>query len=123
VRCQQLKPLVSRRLSDKHKELNEAREAKKKATKQKFDKMKKKWQQSEQLVRKICHASQSPSNMDEKESEAEDVTIKLQDLKKNEKDRLKRIKALETEIAKITSELEKPVETEKMEDINDDLVR
>jgi hypothetical protein len=66
MRCQQLKPLVSRRLSDKHKELHEAREAKKRATKQKFDKMKKKWQQSEELVRKICEASQFPSNIDKR---------------------------------------------------------
>jgi hypothetical protein len=51
------------------------------------------------------------------------VTDKLQNLKKEEKARIKKIKTLETEIAKIKSDLEKPVETENMDDLNAELVR
>ena len=62
------------------------------------------------------------SSYTSQEAEAEDAMLKLENLKKSEKDRVKRIKALQAEIAKITSELKSPVETESMEDINDELV-
>ena len=48
---------------------------------------------------------------------------KLQNIKKEEKARVKKIKALETEIAKIKLDLSKPVETENMDDLNAELVR
>jgi hypothetical protein len=51
------------------------------------------------------------------------VIDKLQNLKRDEKARVKKIKALETEIGKIKLDLEKPVETENMDDINTELVR
>ena len=51
------------------------------------------------------------------------MTDKLQNLKREEKARVKKIKALETEITKIKLDLEKPVETENMDSINAELVR
>jgi hypothetical protein len=51
------------------------------------------------------------------DTEADDLTLKLENLKKDEKNRVKRIKVLENEVTKMTSELEKPVKTEKMEDV------
>jgi structural maintenance of chromosomes protein 5 len=56
------------------------------------------------------------------DQEAEDLSLKLEDLKKNEKGRARRIKTLETEIAKMESELENPPSIESMEAVNDDQV-
>src|ERR1700721_1335049 len=56
------------------------------------------------------------------DQEAEDLSLKLEDLKKNEKGRARRIKTLETEIAKMKDELENPPKIESMDAVNDDQV-
>lgn len=53
------------------------------------------------------------------EGEAEDLTLKLDSLKKREKERIRRIKTLEQEISRTEEELAKPpdVKLEKEEDL------
>lgn len=50
------------------------------------------------------------------------MTLKLYNLKKDEKERVRKIKTLENEIVKIKTELEKPVEKENPDDLVDELV-
>jgi hypothetical protein len=116
--------LTFRKLSEQHKDYNDAREAKKKTTKQRFDKMRSKWSQSERLVCTLngsfmLHSLNASCIQD---TEAEDLTLKIEDIKKNEKNRARRIKNLQVEIAKMTSELETPLQTESTSDLNDELV-
>jgi structural maintenance of chromosomes protein 5 len=58
------------------------------------------------------------------ESEAEELTQKLDRLKKTEKERIRRIKALEQEITRTQEELEKPPDAklEKEEDLVAEMV-
>lgn len=58
------------------------------------------------------------------EADAEDLTLKLDRLKKEEKDRIRKIKALEAEIARTKEELAKvpDVKPEKMEDLQNEMV-
>jgi uncharacterized protein YqeY len=56
------------------------------------------------------------------DNEAEELTDKLASLKSREKTRMRTIKILETEIANIESELKKPVVTEDIDMVNEELV-
>ncbi|KAF8237930.1 P-loop containing nucleoside triphosphate hydrolase protein [Tricholoma matsutake] len=91
-----------KKLDAEYKELDKTRDAIKKSTQAKFKKMTGKNDAIEKL-----------------EGEAEELTLKLDRLKQTEKERIKRIKALEQEIVKTREELAKPpdVKLEKEEDL------
>ncbi|KAF8076878.1 hypothetical protein FPV67DRAFT_1605252 [Lyophyllum atratum] len=91
-----------KKLDVDHKEHDRSRDDIKKTTVAKFNKMRTKWNASEKL-----------------EQDAEELTAKLDRLKREEKDRARRIKGLEAEIEKTKEELAKLMEVklEKAEDI------
>ena len=57
------------------------------------------------------------------ENEAEEITNKLDGLKRAEKDRAKKIKDLENQIKKIQDEIDNPPEVEDLQAINNEIVR
>ncbi|KAF5388335.1 hypothetical protein D9615_000804 [Tricholomella constricta] len=91
-----------KKLDADHKEHDKTREDIKKTTVAKFNKMKAKWTASEKL-----------------ETDADELTSRLDRLKKEEKDRVKRIKGLEIDVDKTKEELAKlsEVKPEKHEDL------
>ncbi|KAG6331319.1 hypothetical protein ID866_7768 [Astraeus odoratus] len=91
-------------LGIQYKELDKVREKKKNASKQKFQQMKTKWADSERL-----------------ENEAEDITTKLDGLKRAEKDRLKKIKDMQSQIIKWQQEVDNPPELEDIQAINEEI--
>ncbi|TFK43988.1 P-loop containing nucleoside triphosphate hydrolase protein [Crucibulum laeve] len=92
-----------KKLEESHKSLERERDDMKKSTQAKFRTMSTKWSASDKL-----------------ESEAEDITTRLGQLKRDEKERARKIKTLEMDIAKLEEHLAKPptVKLEKMEDLN-----
>lgn len=56
------------------------------------------------------------------ENEAEDVTNRLDGLKRAEKDRAKKIKDLENQLRKMQDELDNPPKLEDLEAINNEIV-
>ncbi|KIJ69821.1 hypothetical protein HYDPIDRAFT_78852 [Hydnomerulius pinastri MD-312] len=92
-------------LAAQYKDLEKAREKKKNASKAKFQQMKAKWADSERL-----------------ENEAEDVTTRLDGLKRSEKDRAKKIKDLEAQIKKWQHDIDHPPELEDLQVITDEMV-
>lgn len=91
-------------LGNQYKEQEKVREKKKNASKHKFQQMKTKWADSEQL-----------------ENDAEDVATKLDGLKSREKDRLKKIKDLQAQLARWEREVEDPPAMEDVRVINEEL--
>ncbi|KAH0588207.1 hypothetical protein H2248_006920 [Termitomyces sp. 'cryptogamus'] len=91
-----------KKLETEHKEYEKTREEFKKTALAKFNKMKTKWAASEKL-----------------EGEAEELTSQLDQLKKEEKERLKKIAGLESEIERTQTELARlsKIELEKPEDL------
>ncbi|EGO27756.1 hypothetical protein SERLADRAFT_354935 [Serpula lacrymans var. lacrymans S7.9] len=85
----------------KYKDYERERENKKKAARQKFLQMKSKWTESEKI-----------------ESLVEEVSGKLESVKKGEKERIKKIKDLEAQNAKWQRELDNPPELEDLQTIN-----
>ncbi|KAF8329916.1 hypothetical protein F5887DRAFT_1182074 [Amanita rubescens] len=77
------------------------RDRMKKSTKDNFQKMLSQWQRSEKL-----------------DTEADDLQSKIDQLKKDEKDRQRRIKEIERDIEQTRQELAVPVKTENAEDLN-----
>lgn len=57
------------------------------------------------------------------ENEAEEVTNRLDGLKRAEKDRAKKIKDLENQVRKMQNEIDNPPEMEDLEAINNAIVR
>ncbi|KAI0309852.1 P-loop containing nucleoside triphosphate hydrolase protein [Amylostereum chailletii] len=94
-----------KRLEKEHKRLDEQRQEKKKSVSRKFKALSSRWDENEKL-----------------EGEAEDIAGKLDSLKKEEKIRLQKIANLEKDIENIQKQLDKPVKTEKVEDIQEELV-
>ncbi|KAF9226823.1 P-loop containing nucleoside triphosphate hydrolase protein [Gyrodon lividus] len=90
-------------LAGQYKDFEKAREKKKNASKQKFQQMKANWAESEKL-----------------ENEAEEVTNKLDGLKRAEKDRAKKIKDLENLIKKWEHDINNPPELEDLQVIVDE---
>ncbi|KIK95336.1 hypothetical protein PAXRUDRAFT_25548 [Paxillus rubicundulus Ve08.2h10] len=91
-------------LAVQYKDLEKAREKKKNASKQKFQQMKANWAQSEKL-----------------ENEAEEVTNKLDGLKRSEKDRMKKIKDLHNQIQKWQHEIANPPARESLQAITEEM--
>ena len=99
----------------------------KKSTQNKYTKMHSKWTASEKLVRIAvvllrhipCSAVAIASIQ---ETDAEELTLKLDLLKKEEKERGKKIKYLEAEIVKVKGEIDNPVKLEKMEVLIEEMV-
>jgi chromosome segregation ATPase len=88
-------------LAVQHKEYEKAREKKKTASRQKFQQMKNKWGENDKLER-----------------DAEDVTNKLDGLKRAEKERVKKIKEIQGHNEKWQKELDNPPQLEDVEAIN-----
>ncbi|KAG1833286.1 P-loop containing nucleoside triphosphate hydrolase protein [Suillus subluteus] len=88
-------------LAVQHREYEKAREKKKTASRQKFQQMKNKWSENDKLER-----------------DAEDVTNKLDGLKRAEKERVKKIKEIQGHNEKWQKELDNPPKLEDVEAIN-----
>ncbi|KAG2359387.1 P-loop containing nucleoside triphosphate hydrolase protein, partial [Suillus spraguei] len=91
-------------LAAQHKEYEKAREKKKTASRQKFQQMKNKWGENDKLER-----------------DAEDVTNKLDGLKRAEKERIKKIKEIQGHNEKWQKELDNPPKLEELEVINTEM--
>ncbi|KAH9942592.1 P-loop containing nucleoside triphosphate hydrolase protein [Amylocystis lapponica] len=87
-------------------DVNGKREAKKTSTKRRFQAMERKFADNERM-----------------ETETEEAKNKLDSLKKNEKERLKDIAKLERTIASQQQQLDNPVKTENIDDINNEIKR
>jgi hypothetical protein len=57
------------------------------------------------------------------ETQAEEISNKFSNLKKEEKNRAKKIQDVEKTIQTLQADLEKPVEVENMADVDDEIVR
>lgn len=57
------------------------------------------------------------------ENEAEELTMKIDNLKKTEKERIKKIRAYEADLERMEAELKKPVQVEREEDVQAEIVR
>jgi hypothetical protein len=57
------------------------------------------------------------------ETQAEEISNKFSNLKKEEKNRAKKIQDVEKTIQTLQADLEKPVEVENMTDVDDEIVR
>jgi hypothetical protein len=98
----------------------------KKSTKAKFEKMQIKWNASEKYVRILSTSFSlfiSNTTACIQENEAEELTMKLDLLKKEEKERGKKIKNLEADIVKVKAEIDNPVKLEKVEVLIEEAVR
>jgi hypothetical protein len=113
-----------KRLETRLKRINDQRDGKKEAAKKRFKSMKVKWDDNEKLVyyrlsfwcsHLTCRSSQ--------ESQAEDISNKLSNLKKEEKSRAKKIQEIEQSIQKLQAELAKPLQVENMSEIDEEIVR
>ncbi|TFY82531.1 hypothetical protein EWM64_g1483 [Hericium alpestre] len=91
---------LKKRLEAQHKELNEAREKKKKDTQRKFRAMQSKWDDNEKLA-----------------EEAEELDTKLSNIKKEEKARAKKIIDTEKRIADMKRDRERTVKLEDPDDL------
>jgi hypothetical protein len=57
------------------------------------------------------------------ETQAEDISNKLSNLKKEEKNRAKKIQDVEKTVQKLQADLERPVEVESMTEVDEETVR
>ncbi|KIL63939.1 hypothetical protein M378DRAFT_78988 [Amanita muscaria Koide BX008] len=94
------------KLENDSKKHEQHREKLKKSTSNKFNQMVGGWQRSEAM-----------------DAEAEDLTTKLDQLKKDEKDRQRKIKELETNIERLKAELAIPLQTENADELMNDHVK
>lgn len=112
-------------MEEQHKQLSKIRETRKKAAQDKFKKMNDKSNQSEKLVSGpgffwgLCLTY---SCCRYKETDAIELTNKLNDLKKNEKDRLRKIQDIQSKIEQMQHDLDNPPEIEDMTAIEQDMV-
>ncbi|KAH7926802.1 P-loop containing nucleoside triphosphate hydrolase protein [Leucogyrophana mollusca] len=95
---------LAEQLAQKYKEYDKLREKKKGASRQKFQQMKTKWAESDKL-----------------DVDADELTNKLDGLKKAEKERARKIKELQAQIDKWQRELDNPPELENVQAINDEM--
>ncbi|KAH7912946.1 hypothetical protein BJ138DRAFT_1147123 [Hygrophoropsis aurantiaca] len=95
---------LAEHLGRKYKEYEKLRERKKAASKQKFQQMKAKWGESDKL-----------------EADAEEITNKLDGLKKAEKDRARKIKELQGQVDRWQRDLDNPPDLEDLQEITDEM--
>lgn len=112
-----------RKLEVEYKELDKKRDGMKTTIQAKLVKMKNKLGASDKLVRYnyiVCAAY--PHIM--QETDADELSLRLDRLKKEEKERARKIKSLEAEIVRTKDELAKPpdVKLEKIQDVLDEIV-
>jgi structural maintenance of chromosomes protein 5 len=114
-----------KRLETRLKRLNEQRDGKKEAAKKRFRSMKAKWDENEKLVYQLLSIPLvfSPTGCTMQESRAEEISNRLSNLKKEEKNRAKKIQEVERTIQKLQEDLAKPFQTENMTEIDDEIVR
>lgn len=112
-----------RKLEAEYKELDKKRDGMKATIQAKLGKMKNKLAASDKLVCYNCvFCATYPHIM--QETEADELSLRLDRLKKEEKERARKIKSLEAEIARTKEELAKPpdVKLEKLQDVLDEIV-
>ncbi|SRR5260221_7612523 len=114
-----------KRLETRLKRLNEQRDGKKEAAKKRFRSMKAKWDENEKLVYQLLSIQLvfSPTDRTMQESRAEEISNRLSNLKKEEKNRAKKIQEVERTIQKLQEDLAKPFQIENMTEIDDEIVR
>ncbi|KAI0287939.1 hypothetical protein B0F90DRAFT_1827934 [Multifurca ochricompacta] len=93
-------------LESRLKRVNDQRDGKKESAKRRFRAMKTKWDESEKL-----------------ETQAEEISNKLSNLKKEEKSRAKRVQELEKGVQMLQADLAKPLEVEDIAAIDEDIRR
>jgi hypothetical protein len=112
-----------KRLETRLKRLNEQRDGKKEAAKKRFRSMKAKWTENEKLVYYLLSMPIfSPTGRTMQESRAEEISNRLSNLKKEEKNRAKKIQEVERTIQKLQEDLARPSQVENMTEIDDEIV-
>lgn len=113
-----------KRLDMRLKRLNEQRDGKKESAKKKFRSMKAKWDENDKLVYILAsfYLVFSSTGHTTQETRAEEISNRLSNLKKEEKDRAKKIHDVERVVQTLQAELEKPIKAENMTDIDEEMV-
>ena len=111
-----------KRLETRLKRINEQRDGKKEATKKRFRSMKTKWDENEKLVRLMTVRFRVSYDPITQETRAEEISNSLSNLKKEEKNRAKKIQDIEQLFQKIQADLAKPVQVEDMSEIEEESV-
>ena len=111
-----------KRLETRLKRINEQRDGKKEATKKRFRSMKTKWDENEKLVRLTTVRFRVSYDPITQETRAEEISNSLSNLKKEEKNRAKKIQDIEQLVQKIQADLAKPVQVEDMSEIEEESV-
>lgn len=111
-----------KRLETRLKRINEQRDGKKEATKKRFRSMKTKWDENEKLVRLMTVRFRVSYDPITQETRAEEISNSLSNLKKEEKNRAKKIQDIEQLVQKIQADLAKPVQVEDMSEIEEESV-
>ncbi|KAH9983439.1 hypothetical protein BJV74DRAFT_797421 [Russula compacta] len=114
-----------KRLETRLKRINEQRDGKKESAKRKFRSMKAKWDENDKLVYILAsfYLIFSSTGHTTQESRAEEISNRLSNLKKEEKDRAKKIHDVERVVQTLQAELEKPIKVENMTDIDEEMRR
>lgn len=111
-----------KRLETRLKRINEQRDGKKEATKKRFRSMKTKWDENEKLVRLMTVRFRVSYDPITQETRAEEISNSLSNLKKEEKNRAKKIQDIEQLVQKLQADLAKPVQVEDMSEIEEESV-
>jgi structural maintenance of chromosomes protein 5 len=111
-----------KRLETRLKRINEQRDGKKEATKKRFRSMKTKWDENEKLVRLTTVRFRVSYDPITQETRAEEISNSLSNLKKEEKNRAKKIQDIEQLVQKLQADLAKPVQVEDMSEIEEESV-
>ena len=110
-------------LETRLKRINERRDGKKDAAKKKFKSMKAKWDENEKLVRILSvHLEFSLIGYITQEARAEEISNSLMNLKKEEKNRAKKIQEFERLVQTLQADLAEPIQVEDMSDIDEEIV-
>jgi hypothetical protein len=111
-----------KRLETRLKRINEQRDGKKEATKKRFRSMKTKWDENEKLVRLTTVRFRVSYDPITQETRAEEISNSLSNLKKEEKNRAKKIQDIEQLVQKLQADLAKPVQVEDTSEIEEESV-
>ena len=105
------------------KRINEQRDGKKDVAKKKFKSMKTKWDENEKLVTLLSVRLEfSPIGCITQEARAEEISNSLSNLKKEEKNRAKKIQESERAVQNLQADLAKPIPVEDMSEIDEEIV-
>ena len=111
-----------KRLETRLKRINEQRDGKKEAAKKRFRSMKTKWDENEKLVRLTSVQFRVSHGPIVQETRAEEISNSLSNLKKEEKNRAKKIQDIEQLVQKLQVDLAKPAQVENTSEIEEESV-